>query len=467
MTQSDFGVVGLAVMGQNLALNAESRGHSVAVFNRSVERTKEFVSSFPDRGIVGTYGLAEFVDALAPPRKILLMVKAGPATDAVLSELLPLLDRGDVVIDGGNAHYADTERRLELAESLGVRYLGSGISGGEYGALHGPSIMAGGSEEAYRVVEEILVSIAARGPEGPCCAYFGPGSAGHYVKMVHNGIEYAIMQALAETYDLMKRGLGLSPPEAADVFGEWNRGDLAGYLVEITEKILRRADPDTGSALVESILDTAAQKGTGKWSSQSALDLGSPAPTIAAAVFARILSSLKSERVAAEEALGGPPALTGKLEVEDLYDATLLTVVCAYAQGLRQLQDASAERGYGLALAEVARVWMDGCIIRATVLHPIRAAFAEEPGLPFLMLAEPFRTTWEERQSGLRRAVVYAHRNGFPVPVTGSALSALDSYRTGRLPANLLQAQRDFFGAHTYRRVDRDGTFHTDWMSVG
>ncbi len=466
MTQSDLGVVGLAVMGRNLALNAESRGHSVAVFNRSKERTEEFVSRFSARRIVGAYSLVELVEALAPPRKILLMVKAGPATDDVLSELLPLLDRGDIVIDGGNAHYADTERRLELAESLGVRYLGTGISGGEYGALHGPSIMAGGSAEAYRAVESILVSIAARGPEGPCCAYFGPGSSGHYVKMVHNGIEYAIMQALAETYDLMKRGLGLSSTEMADVFGEWNHGDLAGYLVEITEKILRRSDPATGSALVEAILDTAAQKGTGKWSSQSALDLGSPAPTIAAAVFARILSSLKSERVAAERSLSGPAAPAGELGVEDLHGATLLTVVSAYAQGLRQLRDASVERGYGLGLAEVARVWMDGCIIRARLLDPIRAAFAQEPDLPFLMLAEPFRTMWEDHQAGLRRAVVYAHQNGFPVPAIGSALNALDSYRTGRLPANLLQAHRDFFGAHTYQRTDRDGTFHTDWEST-
>ena len=467
MTQSDFGVVGLAVMGQNLALNAESRGHSVAVFNRSVEQTEEFVSRFSARRIVGAYSLAELVEALALPRKILLMVKAGPATDDVLSELLPLLDRGDIVIDGGNAHYADTDRRLERAEGLGVRYLGTGISGGEHGALHGPSIMAGGSVEAYRAVEEILVSIAARGPEGPCCAYFGPGSSGHYVKMIHNGIEYAIMQALAEAYDLMKRGLGSSPAEMADVLGGWNRRELEGYLVEITEKILRRADPETGGALVEAILDTAAQKGTGKWSSQSALDLGSPAPTIAAAVFARILSSLKSERVAAGRLLGGPAEPAGRLAMEDLYGATLLTVVCAYAQGMRQLQDASAEQGYGLNLAEVARVWMDGCIIRARLLDPIRAAFAQEPGLPSLMLAEPFRTMWEEHQGGLRRTAVYAHHNGFPVPAIVSSLSVLDSYRTGRLPANLLQAQRDFFGAHTYQRTDREGTFHTDWESAG
>jgi 6-phosphogluconate dehydrogenase len=467
MARADVGVIGLGVMGRNLAFNAESRGYAVAVFNRTAERTKAFVSEHSDRRIVAAYGLAEFVEALARPRVLLIMVKAGPATDDVLSDLLPLLDRGDVVIDGGNAHYADTERRIELVSGLGVHYLGAGVSGGAHGALHGPSIMVGGSEEAYhRAVEPILTAIAARGPQGPCCALLGAGSAGHYVKMVHNGIEYAILQALAEAYDLMKRGLALSPEEMADVFGEWSRGDLGGYLVEITEKILRRVDPETGNPLVESILDVAAQKGTGKWSSQSALDLGSPAPTIAAAVFSRVLSSLKNERVEAERSLGGPAAPAGGLMIDDLHDATLLTVVSAYAQGLRQLRDASAEREYGLDLAEVARVWMGGCVIRARLLDPIRNAFTREPDLPFLMLAEPFCTMWEDHQAGLRRAAVYAHQRGFPVPAIGSVLNALDSYRTGRLPANLIQAQRDFFGAHTYRRIDQDGSFHTEWESV-
>ena len=464
MTQVDFGVVGLGVMGRNLALNVARRGHTVAVFNRTAVRTDGFMREAKNDRIVGTYSLQQFTQILSSPRKILVMVKAGAPTDGALSDLLPLLDPGDVFIDGGNARHADTEHRVESAARAGILYLGVGISGGEYGALHGPSIMAGGSSEAYRVVGPILESIAARTAGGACCALLGPGSAGHYVKMVHNGIEYAIMQALGEAYDLMKRGLGLTAVEMADVFGAWNRDDLGGYLVEITEKILRLEDPETGGPLVEAILDTAAQKGTGKWSSQSALDLGSPAPTIVAAVFARILSSLKSERVDAERMLDGPlHQPSSDLSTDDLHSACLLTVVSAYAQGLRQLQDASTEREYGLDLAEVVRVWMDGCIIRAKLLDPIREAFDRKPGLPFLMLAEPFRTMWNRQQDGLRRAVVYAHQCGFPVPAMGSALDALDSYRTGRLPANLLQAQRDFFGAHTYQRVDRDGAFHTEW----
>jgi len=460
----DIGVVGLAVMGQNLVLNIESRGYSVAVFNRTPERTKEFAARGGGRRILATYSTEEFVTSLAKPRKILLMVKAGAPTDATFELILPLLESGDLVMDGGNAHFADTERRLKRAHERGLRYLGVGISGGEYGALHGPSIMPGGSEEAYATVGPILEAIAAQGPAGTCCAYMGPGSAGHYVKMVHNGIEYAIMQVLAEVYDLMKRGLGLTAAEMAEAFAAWSRGELGGYLVEITERILRVEDPETGDALVEAILDTAAQKGTGKWSSQSALDLGSPGPTIAAAVFARIFSSLKSERVEAEGALGGPALVNSqRVSVDDLRSACLLTVVSAYGQGLRQLRDASAEREYGLDLAEVARIWMDGCIIRAKLLDPIRAAFDRKPDLPFLMLAEPFRTMWGQQQDGLRRTVIFAHQHGFPVPAMGSALNALDSYRTGRLPANLLQAQRDFFGAHTYQRIDREGTFHTEW----
>ena len=465
MTQAEFGVVGLGVMGRNLALNAEGRGYSVAVFNRSIERTRSFAAEHPGRRIVPSCDLSELVASLVPPRKILLMVKAGPPTDAVLSELLPLLDRGDVVVDGGNAHDEDTERRLETARALGVHYLGAGISGGAQGALHGPSIMVGGSREGYAIAGPILEAIAADGPEGTCCAYLGPGSAGHYVKTVHNGIEYAIMQALAEAYDLMARGLGLPPDGIADVFEGWNRGELASYLVEITATILRRADPDTGAALVESILDTAEQKGTGKWSSQSALDLGSPAPTLAAAVFARILSSLKDERAAAERRLSGPPERSGDLSIDDVRGAVLLTMIGAFAQGFRQLRDASAERGYGLDLAEVARIWTAGCVIRAKLLGPIRTAFLESPNLPFLILAEPFRSTWTEHQTGLRRTVIFAHRTGIPVPAMSSALETFDAYRTGRLPANLIQAQRDAFGAHTYQRVDRDGSFHTDWES--
>jgi len=469
--KADIGVIGLATMGQNLALNIEGKGKTVAVFNRTAERTRTFVEEkAKGRRIVPCYRLEELVEKVSRPRKILLMVKAGSPTDAVLAQLFPLLEAGDIVMDGGNAHYADTERRLAEAEKRGLRYLGVGISGGEHGALHGPSIMAGGHREAYELAKELFQKIAAQGPEGPCCAYFGPGSAGHYVKMVHNGIEYAVMEALAEAYDLMRRGLSMSCAEMADVFGRWNQGELSSYLVEITEKILRYVDPETGEPLVEKILDTAQQKGTGKWSTQSALDIGTPAPTIAMAVFARVISALKAERTEAEKLLPGPELhLHGDREefLSDLFGAVYLTVIAAYAQGLRQLRDASAERGWGLDLAEAARVWMAGCIIRSSLLVLIRKAFLEQPDLPLLFLAEPFLSLWKEHHPALRRVVAAAHEAGIPVPAMASALNFLDAYRSGRLPANLIQAQRDFFGAHTYQRVDREGTFHTEWEEDG
>ena len=469
--KADIGVIGLATMGQNLALNIEGKGKTVAVFNRTAERTRTFVEEkAKGRRIVPCYRLEELVEKVSRPRKILLMVKAGSPTDAVLAQLFPLLEAGDIVMDGGNAHYADTERRLAEAEKRGLRYLGVGISGGEHGALHGPSIMAGGHREAYELAKELFQKIAAQGPEGPCCAYFGPGSAGHYVKMVHNGIEYAVMEALAEAYDLMRRGLSMSCAEMADVFGRWNQGELSSYLVEITEKILRYVDPETREPLVEKILDTAQQKGTGKWSTQSALDIGTPAPTIAMAVFARVISALKAERTEAEKLLPGPELhLHGDREefLSDLFGAVYLTVIAAYAQGLRQLRDASAERGWGLDLAEAARVWMAGCIIRSSLLVLIRKAFLEQPDLPLLFLAEPFLSLWKEHHPALRRVVAAAHEAGIPVPAMASALNFLDAYRSGRLPANLIQAQRDFFGAHTYQRVDREGTFHTEWEEDG
>jgi len=465
--KAEFGIIGLATMGQNLALNVEDKGFSVAVYNRTAERTRKFLEEkAKGRRIVPCYSLEELVESLSRPRKVLLMVKAGEPTDAVLEKLFPLLERGDLVIDGGNAHYADTERRLREAEGRGLLYLGTGISGGEYGALHGPAIMAGGHREGYELIEGLFQKIAAQGPEGPCCAYFGPGSAGHYVKMVHNGIEYAVMETLAEAYDLMKRGLSMSCAEMADVFGRWNQCELSSYLVEITEKILRYVDPETGEPLVEKILDTAQQKGTGKWSTQSALDIGTPAPTIAMAVFARVISALKAERTEAEKLLPGPELhLHGDREefLSDLFGAVYLTVIAAYAQGLRQLRDASAERGWGLDLSEAARVWMAGCIIRSSLLVLIRKAFLEQPDLPLLFLAEPFRSAWEKHHVALRRVVARAHEAGIPVPAMDSALDFVDAYRTARLPANLIQAQRDFFGAHTYQRVDREGTFHTEW----
>ena len=467
MNSADFGIIGLAVMGQNLARNAESRGFTVAVFNRTAERTQGFIKEHgAGKKIIPSHSLEEFVGALSRPRKILLMVKAGAGTDAVLKVLLPLLEDGDIVMDGGNSHYEDTERRLATAEEQGLHYLGVGISGGESGALHGPSIMVGGTKEAFRQVEGILTKIAAQGPQRSCCAYFGSGSAGHYVKMIHNGIEYAIMETIAEAYDLMKRGLGMTPGKMADTFEIWNAGDLGGYLFEITEQILRHPDSETGKALVESILDTAKQKGTGKWSTQSALDLGTAAPGIAVAVFARALSGLKMERVAAEKVLPGPALQFNTSRepfVQDLHGAVTLTVLTAYAQGLRQLRDASAERSYNLDLAEAAQVWMAGCIIRAKLLVPIEKAFREQPDLPLLFLAEPFLSLWKGNHLALRRVLIQAHEHGIPVPVMSSALDFLDGYRSGRLPANLLQAQRDFFGAHTYQRIDKEGTFHTEW----
>ena len=466
MNQVDLGVIGLAVMGQNLALNIQDKGYRVAVYNRTADRTRQFVNRHSDKQFVPSEALRDFVSTLGRPRETLVMVKAGGPTDELLEQLFPLLEEGDLVMDGGNAHYVDTDRRLSAAEARGIRYLGVGISGGESGALHGPSIMAGGHKDAYPLVVDLLEQIAAQGPQGPCCAYFGQGSAGHYVKMVHNGIEYAIMQTLAECYDLMKCGLGMSPDEMAGVIGEWNRGELGGYLIEITEKILRTSDPETGDPLVQRILDTAQQKGTGKWSTQSALDVGSPASTIASAVFARGLSALKEERVTAEGILPGPTPSGGidrAAFLEALFGGTYLAVICAYAQGMRQLRDASLERDYSLDLSEVARVWMAGCIIRAKLLVPIRAVLVEHPDLPLLFLAEPFTATWERHHCDLRRVVSAAHEWGIPVPAMDSVLDFVDGYRAGRLPANLTQAQRDFFGAHKYQRTDRDGVFHTQW----
>lgn len=464
--KAQFGIIGLATMGQNLALNVARHGFPVAGYNRSAERTKALMERVRDEPIIPTYSLREFVSALERPRAALLMVQAGKPVDEVLSELFPLLEPRDLVIDGGNSHFADTERRIHEAEAYGLLYLGVGISGGEAGALRGPALMAGGHAEGYARVEQILKAIAASGLAGPCAGYFGPGGAGHYVKMVHNGIEYAVMQTLAECYDLMKRGLGLGPREIAEVFSEWNTGELGSYLLEISVDILRTKDPETGGYLVEVIKDAAEQKGTGKWSTQAALDLGVPTPTIAEAVFARTVSALKEERLAAEQILPGPDA---RLSVSlgeflgDLKRAYALAVVVAYAQGFRQLRDAAAEHRYGFALAEVARVWTAGCIIRAKMLKTMREVFLREPEIPLLFLAESFRRVWEEGQDGLRRVVCLAHKAGIPVPALSSALNFLDAYRTGRLPANLIQAQRDYFGAHTYERLDKPGKFHTHW----
>jgi len=461
-----IGVLGLGVMGLNLARNLERNGSSVSVYNRSEDRTHEFMDTYASDGnFTATFSIQQFVDTLSQPRKALLMVKAGDPTDALIDQLLPHLDAGDILMDGGNAHYADTNRRDIRCCEVGVHYLGVGVSGGEVGALEGPSIMVGGSTEAFDVIGPTLESIAATGPQGPCCALLGPNSAGHYVKMVHNGIEYAVMQILSEAYDIMRRGLGMSATAMAAVFHKWNEGELDSYLVEITADILSHTDPDSGKPLVEYILDTASQKGTGKWSSQSALDLGSPSSSISAAVFARVLSSLQAERVTAQHLLEGPdPTVNEDRVLDRLHSAVLLSTLTAYAQGFRQLRDASAEYSYNLDLSEVARVWTAGCIIRAGLLTEMGAAFRNAPDLPFLLLDSTFADRWNRHQRQYREVVSLAQRCGIPTPGMSSALSCMDAYRTGRLPANLLQAQRDYFGAHTYQRTDRLGTFHTDWQ---
>jgi len=466
MEKCDIGVIGLAVMGQNLALNMHNKCFRTAVYNRTAERTRAFIEQRGD-GLYGAESLEEFVSALARPRKVLLLVKAGPAVDATLDALIPLLEPGDIVMESGNSHFSDTDRRQPEVEKMGVHFIGMGVSGGEYGALHGPSIMPGGRREAYESVEPILTRIAAQTADGPCCAYLGSGSAGHFVKMVHNGIEYGVMQVLAEAYDVMRRGMGLSNDRIQAVFAEWNQGELASYLVEITADILSRTDDETGDPLVEAILDEAQQKGTGKWTSQAALDLGVPVPTLTAAVDARILSAMKAQRVRHAQRLSGPdPAGVPETLLGDLADAVYLAVLASYAQGMHVFQAASEEKGYGLDRSVIARIWKGGCIVRSALLDPIQKAYEAEPGLESLLLAPHFSAAYAQRIGGLRRIAEAACSRGLPVPALSASLAYLDGLRTERLPANLIQAQRDYFGAHTYRRVDREGDFHTEWQDI-
>ncbi|WP_257744696.1 NADP-dependent phosphogluconate dehydrogenase [Burkholderia glumae] len=468
MGKQAIGVVGMAVMGRNLALNIESRGHAVSVYNRSRDKTDELIAEFPDRQLVPTYTLEEFVGSLETPRKILLMVKAGEATDATIAALKPLLGKGDVLIDGGNTHFTDTIRRnQELAQS-GLHFIGTGVSGGEEGALHGPSIMPGGQRDAYDLVEPILKQIAAKAPDGePCVAYMGPDGAGHFVKMVHNGIEYGDMQLIAESYAVLKKVAGLSNEELGRVYTEWNQGELDSYLIEITSKIFGKKDDETGEYLVDVILDRAAQKGTGKWTSQNALDLGVPLPLITESVFARVLSSLKTQRVAASKVLSGPAA--GKLDgdraafIEAVRRALYLSKVISYAQGFAQLDTASKEYGWKLNLGEIARIFRAGCIIRARFLQKITDAYTANPELANLLLDPYFKEISANYQAALRDVVVAAVKAGVPVPAFSSAIAYFDSYRSARLPANLVQAQRDFFGAHTFERTDKPGSFHANW----
>ncbi|KVT10975.1 NADP-dependent phosphogluconate dehydrogenase [Burkholderia ubonensis] len=469
MGKQAIGVIGLAVMGRNLALNIESRGYAVSVYNRSREKTDELIAEFPGRNLVPTYTLEEFVASLETPRRILMMVKAGTATDATIAALKPLLEKGDVLIDGGNTHFTDTIRRnQELAQS-GLHFIGTGVSGGEEGALRGPSIMPGGQRDAYDLVEPILKQIAAKAPSDgePCVAYMGPDGAGHYVKMVHNGIEYGDMQLIAESYAVLKDVAGLTNDELGAAYTDWNQGELDSYLMEITSKIFGKKDDETGKHLVDVILDRAAQKGTGKWTSQNALDLGVPLPLITESVFARVLSSLKTERVAASKVLSGPSAtpLQGDRAafVEAVRRALYLSKVISYAQGFAQLRTASEEYGWNLDLGTIAKIFRAGCIIRARFLQKITDAYAKDPALANLLLDPYFQDIAANYQASLREVVIAAVKAGVPVPAFASAVAYFDSYRSERLPANLVQAQRDFFGAHTFERTDKPGSFHANW----
>jgi len=467
MAQQDFGLIGLAVMGQNLVLNIEEKGFSAAVYNRTAARTEEFMAGeAKGKKIVPTYSIEEFMAALKRPRRIMLMVKAGAPVDEFIEHLLPHLDKGDLLIDGGNSFFGDTIRRNKTLAEKGFLYIGTGVSGGEEGARHGPSIMPGGQKEAYDLVEPILTKIAARVDGDPCCAYIGADGAGHYVKMVHNGIEYGDMQLISEAYYIMRHALGLTAGELHQVFDEWDKGPLNSYLIEITRDIFARKDEETGQPLVEMILDKAGQKGTGKWASQNALDLGISVPTITEAVFARCISAIKDERAAAARSLAGPdPKYKGdrKQFIESIRQALYASKICSYAQGFALMKEAGKEYKWELNFGEIARIWRGGCIIRAQFLHRITEAYQRNPNLANLVLDPFFKDILESSQDQWRHVVGTASQLGLPIPALSSALAYFDSYRHERLPANLIQAQRDYFGAHTYERVDKPGTFHTEW----
>lgn len=469
MTKQQVGVIGMAVMGKNLALNIESRGYSVALYNRTGSKTEAVVEENPDKNLKGTYSVEEFVNTIEKPRRIVMMVKAGKGTDATIQSLLPHLDQGDVLIDGGNTFYENTMRRnAELADS-GINFIGTGVSGGEEGALKGPSIMPGGQKEAYDLVAPILEKIAAKAEDGtPCVTYIGPNGAGHYVKMVHNGIEYGDMQLIAESYDLMKNVLGLSVDEMAEIFSEWNHGELDSYLIDITADILTRKDDEgTDQPIVDMILDSAGNKGTGKWTSQSSLDLGVPLPLITESVFARYISAFKEERVYASEVLKKTPDYTFTGDKKDLLEkirqALYFSKIMSYAQGFAQLRAASNEYDWSLPFGEIAKIWRAGCIIRAQFLQKITDAYDKDPDIDNLLLDDYFKDIAEKYQQAVREVVAVAVQSGVPVPAFSSAIAYFDSYRAKRLPANLIQAQRDFFGAHTYERVDKEGIFHYSW----
>jgi 6-phosphogluconate dehydrogenase len=462
-----FGLIGLAVMGQNLVLNIESKGFSVAVYNRTGERTREFAGGrAAGKNIKACYSIEEFAGSLDRPRKVMLMVKAGKAVDELLAQVVPHLAAGDIVIDGGNSYFADTARRGEALAEKGIQYMGAGVSGGEEGALNGPSIMPGGPKAAYEQVAPIFRAIAAKTEDGPCVTYIGPGASGHFVKMVHNGIEYGDMQLIAEGYDMLRSAIRIDAAELAEVFGRWNRGALSSYLIEITARIFAKVDPETGKPLVELILDKAGQKGTGKWTSQVAMDLGVATPTIHTAVESRILSAYKDERARASRLLKGPRLRYrgGRQELIDgVEDALYASKICSYAQGLAMLRAGSQEYDWNLNLGEIARIWKGGCIIRAAFLDKVKQAFQRDANLANLLMDHEFAEAIMGRQGAWRMVVQTAARMGVAVPGFAASLGYFDSYRRDRLPANLIQAQRDLFGAHTYERVDKPGTFHTEW----
>lgn len=466
MKAMDIGLVGLGVMGENLALNLERNGFSVSGFDLNAERRKSFSQRTQGLRAQAVSSLPELVASLAVPRRIWMMVPAGAAVDEVLTQLRTLLSAGDVLIDGGNTLFTDTQRRIAALQGSGILYVGAGVSGGEEGALRGPALMPGGSPQAWPLIQGLMQAMSAKAEDGqPCCEWMGPGGAGHFVKMVHNGIEYADMQMICEAYAFMQK-LGLSAAEMSAVLASWNEGELGSYLIGITAQILQPTDPETGVPLVDMILDTAEQKGTGKWASQVALDLGVPAPTIAEAVFARTLSAIKAERVAAALVLHGPPATPWPERgavLAQLRGALMAAKVCAYAQGFALMRAADREHQWHLPMAQVAKVWRAGCIIRAHLLEDIRRAFQTQADLPNLLVDPHFARVMADSQQDLREVVAAAALRGVPMPAFMSALSYFDAYRSERLPANLLQAQRDYFGAHTYQRTDRAGKFHTQW----
>ncbi|MCR8968738.1 NADP-dependent phosphogluconate dehydrogenase [Facklamia sp. 7083-14-GEN3] len=471
MTLAQIGVVGMAVMGRNLALNIESRGYRVAIYNRSRSKTEAAINENKDKNLVASYDLESFVQSIEKPRRILLMVKAGQATDSTIQSLLPLLDQGDILIDGGNTFFKDTMRRAESLADSGIHFIGMGVSGGEEGALHGPALMPGGPKEAYELVEPILKEIAAKAPsdQEPCVAYMGANGAGHYVKMVHNGIEYGDMQLIAESYAIMDKLLGMTADEIAEVFEEWNQGELNSYLIEITANILKEKDPVSGRPMVEMIVDKAGNKGTGKWTSQSALDLGVPLPTITESVYARFISALKEERVKASQIIQGPSHDASNFQndrekwIEKIRQALYFSKIMSYAQGFAEYRSASQEYQWDLNYSQIARVFRAGCIIRARFLQDISGAFERNKELDNLLLDNFFTQITNQYQSSVREIISLSVQAGVPVPGFSSAIAYYDSYRSEVLPANLIQAQRDYFGAHTYERVDKAGSYHFIW----